>query len=115
MTEYPGRDGAPDPNVPVVGGRSLTTGEGNGVIRSLVLSRLEILSTLIMDGGLLVLATWVRTKYLGLLGKIGDRAADWVVHAMELMLDYGVVATMALILAFDLLKRIRIAWEDWKR
>lgn len=83
-------------------------------VQALVSSRAEILSTFLIDGTLVTLAAFARAFFLWLLGLLGGETDSGPIHVLELILDYGFLGTALTITAFDLMKRIRTAYRDFR-
>jgi hypothetical protein len=81
----------------------------NGVVRP----RLEIMVTIILDSGAIVVALLcrgltLRAYHYGVDGFDAPRH----IRALEWVLDYGIVAMAAAMLVFDLGKRIKTGWQS---
>jgi hypothetical protein len=84
-----------------------------GFVAPLVASRVEILVTLLVDGALLVGSAFVRAGALFLIHLLGDAAKlGWPILILELILDVGIVLTAMIITTFDIVKRIRLSYQD---
>jgi hypothetical protein len=76
-------------------------------------SRVELLSTFVIDGALLTGAALVRFGALWVLHQLGDaESLGWPILVLEGILDFGIVGTAAIITAFDLIKRIRMSYRE---
>lgn len=123
-TEHDRPSRAPDPNdLPLRAASAAPHGsvlvpqphEPYGFVAPLVASRVEILSTLVIDAGLTVGAAFVRTAALWMLHRVGDTSAlGWPILVLEWILDFGLVGTAGVITLFDLLKRIRVSFRELK-
>lgn len=76
--------------------------------------RLEIIATILMDSGVIVVALLVRGVILKAY-RYGVEGATvpWHLRALEIVLDYGIVATAIVLVVFDLSKRIRNGVKDY--
>lgn len=83
-------------------------------MRPLIASRVEILSTFLIDGVLVTLAALARWGFLWILHALGDPTGG-VLWVLELILDYGLLGTTLVITGFDLAKRIRIAYLEFRQ
>lgn len=82
-------------------------------VRPLMESRVELLSTFVIDGALLTGAALVRFGALWVLHQLGDaESLGWPILVLEGILDFGIVGTAAIITAFDLIKRIRMSYRE---
>jgi hypothetical protein len=84
-------------------------------MRTMAYIRAEIAITIVLDGGLLLVAIGVRAILLsGLHWLAPDDAMDWSLKIVEWVLNFGLVGTVIIFTGFDLLKRIRNGYRAWK-
>lgn len=107
-----GAAGVPVPHAPT----GAVTPQPHGAysfVAPLVETRVEILLTLLVDGALLVGSAFVRAGALHLMHFLGDaEKLGWPILILELILDVGIVLTALIITTFDLVKRIRLSYQD---
>lgn len=83
-------------------------------IGPLIASRAEILSTFLLDGALVTLAALARWGFLWILHALGD-ASGGPIRVLEFILDYGLLGTALIITGFDLAKRIKMAYTEFRQ
>jgi hypothetical protein len=80
-----------------------------------VYERLEIIVTIVLDGAMIATAYLVQVGLLWLVERFTpSEDHPWAIFALEVLLNFGLVGTVAIVVAFDLLKRIRNAFRSWR-
>lgn len=80
----------------------------------LIESRAELLVTFILDGALVAAAAFARSVFLWLLHAATGDDVSGVVRVLEVILDWGLITTALVIAAFDLAKRVKTAYRDFR-
>lgn len=82
-------------------------------VRSRFLDRADLAATIILDAILLAIAVSVRAGLLWITHRLSaPEEHDIVIRWLERVMDFGIVGTTAVIVIFDLVKRIKQALQD---
>lgn len=74
--------------------------------------RLEVIVTILMDGAMIAVALIVQATLTWLIRALGNPGeTTWALRVLHFILDCGLVGTVAILVAFDLGKRIRLGWR----
>jgi hypothetical protein len=73
---------------------------------------MDLVSTMVMDTGLIVMAIACRALLLWALERLTSGHASWAVRTLEVIADIGMLATAALYTVSDLIKRLILVGRE---
>ncbi len=82
---------------------------------AMILEKLDLVATILLDGLILLVAILTRAGLLWVVARFSPREPhSWVLTALEWILDVGLVGTAVVHVVFDLAKRIRNSYRNFR-